>query len=114
MTITVSSDSTPERGTRIITLTFKDEDGTTIPVNNLISPTWTLTTKKHRVIVNSRSAVVLTTAYVVLTGADLAIVDNDLWRILTVETQYNSATYGNNLNLRSQYEFSIEDLDKVE
>jgi hypothetical protein len=110
---TISQTPTPERSTRVIIPTFTDTNGDVIPLGSLITPTWTLTTKQSRTVINSRSAVSLTALQIVLTGPDLAIVDDDSWRVLTLEAQYNSATYGNGLYIKQQYEFPIEDLSKI-
>ena len=110
----ISQVPTPERGTRIIIPTFTDEAGTVLTFGQLTTPIWSLTTKVENQVVNSRSNVALAALYIVLTNSDLAIFSNDLWRIITIECQYNSATYGNGLYLKAQYEFPIEDLKKVQ
>ena len=56
----------------------------------------------------------LTALYITLTGADLAIIEDDLWRVVIVEASYDSVDYGNGLYVRSQYEFPIEDLADIE
>lgn len=102
----------PERGTIIPIPAFTDEAGVALTIGQLISPTWTLTTSRGAVI-NSRLNVPLTALYVTLTGDDTAIINSDLDRVLTIKAQYNSATYGNGLNLNEEYEFSINDLVNV-
>ncbi len=109
---TISQTPTPERGTRIITITPTDEAGTALAFGSLITPTWSLTDRKGNVI-NSRSGVALTALYVVLTNLDLVLMTDDLWRVVTIEATYNSATYGNGLYLKDQYEFPIAPLYKV-
>jgi hypothetical protein len=111
---TISQTPTPERGTRIIIPTFTDETGEVISLGSLSSPVWYLTTKRKNRVVNGRYRIPLTALYITLTNDDLAITDDDLWRVVTVETLYNSATYGNGLKLRAQYEFPLEDLPNVE
>ena len=109
---TISQVSTPERGTRIIIPVFTDETPVVLTFSQLITPTWSLTTRNGRII-NSREDEVLTVLYVVLTDEDLVMVDNDPWRVVTFEAFYNSATYGNGLRVNDQYEFPITPLVKV-
>ncbi len=108
---TISTVATPEKGTRVITLAPTDEDGNALAFGDLISPVWSLTTRRGTVI-NERDSVALTSLVIVLTGADLAIVDEDTTRILTIEATYDSDA-GTGLNLKEQYVFPIEDLVKV-
>jgi len=109
---TISQTPTAEKSTRIIILAPVDEAGTALTIGQLTSPVWSLTTRGCLVI-NSRSSVALSALYIVLSGDDLAMINNDPWRVVTVEAQYNSATYGNGLYLKDQYEFPIADLVKV-
>lgn len=102
---TLSANPTNE-GTYIITCAFKDSAGAAVTPNTL---TWDLTDNEGNVI-NSRSGVSIavpsTSNAVVLTGADL---DNDQGnsRVFTIEGTYDSITYGANLPLRGQAEFTI-------
>lgn len=102
---TLSTVATNE-GTYIITCAFLDADGTAVTPNSL---TWTLTDNEGKVI-NSRSAVVITipstSNSIVLSGDDIDNVNGNS-RVFTIEGEYNSSTYGNNLPLRGQAEFTI-------
>jgi len=108
---TVSQTPTAEKSTRIIFPVFTDETPAVLTFGQLITPTWSLTTRSGRFI-NNRENVVLTTLYVVLTNTDLVMIDDDPWRVVTFEAFYNSATYGN-LRVNDQYEFPIAPLVKV-
>lgn len=101
-----------EKSTLIIIPAPVDEAGVALTIGQLTSPTWTLTTSLGAVI-NSRQNVALAALYIVLTGDDTAIINSDLDRVLTIEAQYDSATYGNGLHLKAEYEFSINDMVKV-
>ena len=103
-----------KKGTAIIIPAFTDEAGTVLALGDLISPVWSLTTSSGRTFINSRQNVPLTALYVTLTGADLAVIDNDLNRLVTFEAQYNSSTYGNGLYLKEEVDFSLKDLKKVQ
>jgi len=85
-----------------------DENDTALTFGALITPTWTLTTDKGKVI-NLRENVALTALYVVLTGADTDLYDNNPRRKLTIKATYTSATYGV-LNLNTEFEFNINNL----
>lgn len=104
-------DKAKERGTYVINVSFKDEDGAAITPTSI---TWYLTDKKGRVI-NSRTAVSIAipddSNDVVLTGADLALEQrDDRVRVFTARAVYNSTVYGNNLTLNNEAEFEIEEL----
>jgi len=109
---TISQTPTAEKSTRIIIPIPTDEAGTALTIGQLTTPVWSLTTRGGLPI-NSRTNVVLSALYIVLTGDDLAMIQNDPWRVVTIEARYNSATYGNGLYLKDQYEFPVGDLLKV-
>lgn len=101
-----------EEGTYVISLTFKDEDGTALTPTTL---TWTLTDEDGTV-VNSRSGVaasVAATINIVLSGDDLALSDaKKRRRCVSVSGTYTS-TYGAALPLKDEIWFTIRDLLKV-
>lgn len=101
-----------EKSTFIIVVSFKDEDG---DAETPTSVTWTLTDSDGNII-NSRQDVSIaaaSTINVVLSGDDLQIVNENVSspvsRILTIKAVYNS-TLGNDLPLKEQIEFSINNL----
>jgi len=108
---TVSQVLTPERSSRIVFPIFTDETPAVLTFGQLITPTWSLTTRSGRII-NGREDEVLTALYVILTDDDLVMIDDDPWRVVTFEAFYNSVTYGN-LRVNDQYEFPIAPLTKV-
>jgi hypothetical protein len=104
----------PEEGTYVITRTFRDEAGTAVTPNAGLN--WTLTDTAGNV-VNSRSAVAITPASsvnIVLSGDDLALSSTYAGRrrVLIIEGTYNS-TFGNNLPLKLECRFDIQDFVKV-
>jgi len=101
-----------EGSTYIVTVSFKDEDG---EAETPTAITWTLTDSDGTVI-NSREDVSVSpasTINIVLSGDDLQIVSENVSsptrRVLTIEAVYNS-TLGNNLPLKEQIEFNIDNL----
>ena len=107
-------DNAKEKATYVITVAFKDENGTAITPKTL---SWSLTDRKGRVI-NSREDVAVgspsSSENIVLSGNDLALANNDnRIRVLSIYATYDSATYGNDLPLREEAEFKIENLIKV-
>ena len=102
---TLSLKATNE-GTYIITSAFTNEAGTAVTPNTL---TWSLTDNEGTII-NSRSGVSIavpsTSNAVVLGALDLDNAQGNS-RVFTIEGTYNSITYGNNLPLRGQAEFTI-------
>lgn len=103
-----------EQSTLAVNISFRDEDGAAVVPD---SATWSLT-NGYGVVVNSRTAISLaplaSTVTVVLTGADLAMLDgqDDGKRLLLVEAAYSS-TLGAGLNLREEIEFTIRPLAGV-
>jgi hypothetical protein len=107
-------DNAIEKSTYVITVAFKDENGTAITPKTL---TWTLSDKKGRII-NSRDTVTVVTPAssenIVLSNNDLALANNDnRVRVLTVEATFDSLEYGNDLPLKESAEFVIQNLLKV-
>lgn len=105
-----------EQGTYVITLTFTDETGTSVVPDSI---TWTLMNRNTGTIINSREDVAVTTPAasvdVVLSGDDLQILtdENDYGRrVLLVEAIYDSDA-GNNLPLKTEAYFQIDDLAGV-
>jgi hypothetical protein len=101
-----------EQGTYAITVAFTDDTGDAVIPN--AGTTWKLTDVSGNVI-NSRSAVDITEAasvVIVLSGADLAIGTNGKERVLYVSGTYNS-DLGNNLPLKQEVRFYIDDLVNV-
>ena len=106
--MSVTIDNANEKSTHIVALNFFDDDGFAVVPNSI---NWKLTDSSKNVI-NSRSSVSVTPSWeidIVLTGDDLAIIDADLSRFLTVEAPYDS-DLGDNLNFNEEYEFNIIDL----
>jgi len=111
---TLLTKSAVEESSFVISVTFKDED------ENLITPksaTWTLSDEFGN-IVNLREDVVIsslaTTVNIVLSGDDLAFTAtySDKDRILTVNAVYDSS-YGNDLPLKAEAHFKIENLVNI-
>jgi len=101
---TLTTKATNE-GTYILTCTFTDADGTAVTPNAL---TWTLCDGSGTVVHSRRDVIVSPAASVsiVLTADDIDTEDG--WnRVFTIEGNYNSATYGNNLPIREQATFNI-------
>lgn len=98
-----------EQSTYIIQISFKDEAGEPVVPK---AAAWTLADKTGTAI-NSRSDVAISslaaTVTIVLTGNDLAMT-TDKDRYVLVEAVYDSATYGNDLNLREEFQFKITEL----
>lgn len=112
MTITYLSDHAKEKSTFIPVVTFRDPDEQLVVPNSGL--TWTLTDVEGNVI-NSRQAVPITAASVVnvvLSGNDLVIRANSEL-ILLVEGTFNSVTYGNNLPIKDEIRFIVDNLIKV-
>jgi hypothetical protein len=104
--ITVSEIKPAEDGTAIITLTFTDEDGTTVIPTEL---KWQLM-ETDGTIINNRTFALgsFTGTTIVLFGDDLAIEDGEsLCRILSVQGIYDS-TAGNNLPIKGELMFWID------
>lgn len=101
-----------ERSTYIVTVPFVDEDGTAVAPT---SATWTLSDDRGNII-NSRENVAITpasTVQIVLTGADLALSENDNGvRKLTVEAVYTSSL-GSGLTLNEEVTIPVLDLVNV-
>lgn len=111
---TVLTTKANERGSYLITVTFKDHNNVSVTPNAGL--TWTLT-DANGTVVNSRSAVAVSSAATVkilLTGLDLAVGDGLLGteRHLLLEGTYNSDE-GNNLPLKEQINFTINNLTKL-
>jgi len=96
-----------DKSTYILTLTFADADGTAVTPNAL---TWSLTDGVGQII-NSRENVTVTPSEeisIALQGDDLNL-DDGIHRVVTIEGNYNSITYGNSLPIRDQASFKIDD-----
>ncbi len=103
-----------EKSTYVITVALTDEDGAALTPDSL---TWTLTDDQGNVI-NSRTAVSIAVPAasndIVLSGADLAVdVAKGTKRKLTLEGVYDS-DYGNDLPLKEEVEFEIDDLIAIQ
>jgi len=98
-----------EKGTYVINVSFKDEDGEDIAPKSL---TWTLTDMKNRVINNRESVSIASPSSsndIVLSNNDLALSQNDnRRRLLTIYATYDSVAYGNDLPIIADAEFKIE------
>lgn len=109
---TITESKPTERGTIAFDLAPTDEDDNALTFGQLITPTWRLTDRGGTVI-NSRSAVAMTSLSVVLTGADLAVnATDDLWRVITFQWQYDS-NRGDGLYFKDEVQFQIADLAGV-
>lgn len=103
-----ASEKVPEEGSAVFTAAFTDEDGAAVTPNAGL--TWTLTDASGNVI-NSRSAVALTTASSVtikLSGDDLVIGQNGTERHLLIQGTYASG--GDTLAIKDAAIFFIDDL----
>lgn len=112
MPTTIQTPKATEESTFVITVVFKDEDGTlVIPV----SATWSLSTIDGTII-NERDSVGISPASsvdIILSGDDLQILEADsLSRVLTIEGTYNSAL-GSSLPIKDEIYFSIQNLVNV-
>jgi hypothetical protein len=112
---TILSTNAIEESTYIITATYTDQDGAAVTPNAGLN--WTLTDDSGNII-NERENVAIavpsTSNSIVLSGDDLAVPTTvNRVRIFTVEGTYNSATYGNNLPIKAQCQFTIDDLTAV-
>ena len=114
---TYATETFPEEGVRTAQVAFKDEDGVAVAPN---SASWTLYNRpsdptETPTVINSREDVVISspeaTEDILLEGDDLAFLAAELGtlchRALVVEYQYDSS-FGNNLDDKIQYFFSIE------
>lgn len=106
--------SSTEQSTFVITVAFLDTAGAAVAPK---LAQWTLKDEDGN-IVNSRHAVNIdtpgTTVYIVLTDADLALPDTAKpKRYILVEAVYDSVLYGNDLHLRDEGQFSINDLKSL-
>lgn len=107
----IITEKAKEKSTYTVRVAFIDEDDIAV-VPNVGSLTWTLTDARGNTI-NSKSNVAITSAStinIVLSGADLAVSNpDDLLRVVTVQGTYNSSL-GNNLTLKDEVGFYIDDL----
>lgn len=102
-----------EESTYMVMAAFTDENAAAV-APNAGTLTWTLTDRLGNVM-NLRSAVAITSAAtvtVVLSGDDLAIGTYGPSRVITFQGLYNSSL-GNNLPIKAQGEFEIENLVAV-
>lgn len=113
--LTISATGQPARpsdqGTIVISLGFSDHDGAAVVPN--VGLTWSLT-DEHGNVINERLDEPIAPASsvsIVVFGDDLKYSEGPK-RVFTVEGTYNS-TLGNNLPIREQREFSIENLVKA-
>jgi len=113
----ISTTVLKEKGTGVICGSFTDEAGSAVAPETL---SWTLTDMSGTVI-NSREAVdaaapISTTECVVLSGDDLAIQSGEteyhVARVITFSGTYNS-TYGNDLPLKKEVKFYVENLGNI-
>jgi hypothetical protein len=101
-----------EQSTYVMVVTFLDADGTEVTPT---SATWTLYSSDRTTVINSREDVALTGGYIVLTGDDLALPNSGQSnRYILVKATYNSATFGNDLSLRSEIQFKITNLGTID
>lgn len=107
-----ASDYPNERGTLKVTISFTDESGDAVTPATV---TWSLTDENGTVI-NSRSNVSIgsldTSVTLVLSGADLALVNASVDRILTVRITYDS-DLGSGLTENEEALFKINPLVNV-
>lgn len=112
MTTTVLGSLITENGSSLIQVAFTDATGTAVTPT---SATWTLSTSAGEPI-NNRTDVVIgslsTSVDIVLSGDDLAIGENGIDRILTVEWVYNSSI-GDSLPGKAELYFALADLVNV-
>lgn len=118
-----ASERFPRSGTRAVTVAFKDTDGSAVTPDTV---TWTLTNRSEfgtaPSIINLRDAVSVTpstTVNIVLTGLDLAFLTGEkgcetVQRLLLIEYVYDSATMGNNVPDKIQYEFEIQNFQHLD
>lgn len=104
-----------ERGTIAITVSFTDENGD--PVTPNAGLIWSLTKEDKSSIVNNRKDVSITpgtSVTVVLSGADLALLDGKAkeYRYLVIEGDYDGSL-GNGLPIKDHVKFAIQDIAKV-
>jgi hypothetical protein len=105
-----------EKGTYVVTLTFTDEDSNSVVPDSIA---WTLLNRNSGTVINSREDVAIATPAasvdVVLSGDDLQILTDEEdygRRVLLVEAVYDSSA-GNNLPLKTEAYFQIDDLAGV-
>ena len=113
MSTTITSVLPVEEGTAVVTIAFKDEDGSAVTPS---AATWTLTDGDGTVI-NSRNQVAIgslaASVNVVLKGDDLSLAaGSGTTRKFLVEYTYTS-NLGSGLPGKAQLIFSIEDLAAV-
>lgn len=111
----ISTTVVKEQGTAVVSCVFTDEDSNSVAPDTL---TWTLTDRAGTVI-NSREDVAVeegdlaATTNIVLSGDDLSVLSTEtkayVERIMTIKGTYDS-TYGNNLPLRYELMFYVENL----
>ena len=107
---TVLTAKAADKSTYKITATFKDSAGTLVVPDSVV---WQLTNLRGRT-VNSRTGTTVTPASaidIILSGEDLDAKDGQ-GRVLTVEAVYDSDE-GNNLPLKDEAMFEVEDLLNV-
>ena len=100
-----------EESTAILSVTFTDSGGALVVPQ---SATWTLSDGNNAV-VNNRSNVEInplaSTVHIVLHGDDLKLpVPRERTRRVLVKAIYDSATYGSDLQMNEEFEFTIVDL----
>lgn len=101
-----------EGSTYVLAVDFRDADGSEVTPN---TANWTLYGHDHQTIINGREGVPLTGEYIVLTGDDLALPNSaQRWRYVLVKATYNSATFGNDLEFRSEIRFRIANLFTID
>ena len=112
MSIILTSDKAVEKSTFIITANFTDENGDAVVPN---STKWTLSDSSGDIINSREDVAIITPAAIitiVLSGLDLAIIDTDLNRFLTIEAEYDSAL-GSGLPLNEELQFKIRPLVNI-
>jgi hypothetical protein len=102
-----------EEGTLKVDITFTDEEDTTHELNTLTSVNWQLSDMSGNVI-NERSFAngLITSSPVMLTGDDLAIGSDGIYRTFALKIVYDS-TNGTDLNSKEEIKFEITDLISV-
>jgi len=101
-----------DKGTYVVTATFKDEDGNAVTPNWI---KWTLTDERGNVI-NSREDVSVSSPAssidIILKGDDLKFSDSPKRRLI-IRSEYDSSL-DDDLPLNSQAEFEINDIQWIE
>lgn len=107
-----------EESSGVATVAFTDEDGNAVTPNSI---KWSLVDDDGDTI-NNRDQVdftpVASSVEILLSGDDLAIQEAETAEIsvkrhIVIEATYNSATHGNNIPLKEQGTFYVDNLKKI-